>query len=132
MFNNIILDSIPGSSGGLRKTYEESLLFYDVDYSLIYNVLQNGVNRKKLYISNKGKLYTENNISDFSDFREVEIISFYPYRVSERNNHYAIEVIDKEILHEHLTNEFNYKMSLIKSEISPKTKKYRLKRNLTK
>lgn len=112
--NNMVLDSIPGNGGGIRKTYEESLLYYNVSSYLLNNVMQDGPFRKKLYLSNSGGLVVENSDTNSKDYREAEIIAFYPYRTGEYDCKYAIEVIDKEILHEHLVNEYEYRRKLVK------------------
>ena len=104
MANNIILGSIPGSGGGLRKTYEESILFYNVSYFLIEKVLDSCSKRQKLYLSNKGVLFSEEYKHNHDNYREVEIIGFYPYLLG-NSTQFAVEVIDKQILHEHLLEE---------------------------
>lgn len=112
--NNIVLDSIPSNGFGLRKTYEESILYFNVSSYLLNNVMQDGPFRKKLYLSNSGELVVENNNINSKDYREVDIIAFYPYRTGEYEYRCAIEVIDKEILHEHLVSEYEYRRKLVK------------------
>ena len=120
MYNNMLLGPIPGNGGGLRKTYEESILFNNVDRYLIESVMQNYPNKQKLYISKEGVLSNNN----FDDSKEVEIIGFYPYLIDSDSVRYAIEVIDKEVLHEHLVSEYEYKNKLLSE--------HKLERKLTK
>ena len=115
MGNNIILGSIPASGGGMKKTYEESIIFFAVREGFVWRILNTNGKREKIYVNQKCELIAENDIStniDPNKLREVEILNIYPYKCDSNGYAYMIEVIDKEILHEHLESDYELKRKL--------------------
>ena len=114
MSNEMLMGSIPGSGGGLRKTYEESLIFIDVSYRKLAYTLREDHKKQKLYLDDDNRLVLESEIdSNYNGkYREAEIIGFYCYGVNSSN--YCIEVIEKRILHEHLEQDREMRLRLLK------------------
>lgn len=109
MTNDMILGPIPGN-GGFRKTYEESLIIFDVSESTLRRAVSG--KREKLFLLDNNQLVFESYISQMdlpiSSYEEVEIIGIYPYLDYDFGHlkpRYMIEVINKDILHQHLVSE---------------------------
>ena len=108
--NNYILGRIPGNSGGIHKTYEESIIMklHHLNYRELFNNGPYDVNNPfKLYYSKSDKSFVtlrkkHVELSEEKDnYNEYEIINLYivgPENV-------IVEVIDKKILHQHLLSE---------------------------
>ena len=114
--NNLILGRIPTNGGGICKTYPESIIRYidnDNSHMIKFPLHNNAVMREKLYIDkNSNEIVIESSLNEedknASDYREAEILSVYPLMfTSQYGTHYEyfIEVIEKEVLLNHLRDE---------------------------
>lgn len=114
--NNLILGRIPTNGGGICKTYPESIIRYidnDNSHMIKFPLHNNAIMREKLYIDkNSNEIVIESSLNDeeknTSDYREAEILSIYPLMfTSQYGTHYEyfIEVIEKEVLLNHLRDE---------------------------
>ena len=123
--NSLLLGRIPGSGTGIRKSYEESFFVEDrSNDSLCYVKTEDKRDRygglitkgkyeysgDKFYFNKRtDKLIKSSNIEDESiydkeDYKELVILSIYPYTVG-TSLYYLYEVIEKDILHKHLLDE---------------------------
>ena len=110
--NSLLLGRIPSNSGGIGKTYPESVIIFidHYDSKLIKSALGNGYKKENLYINKKsGDLVLESDRSDDCQYSLVEILNILPYGgTSERGSRYFdffVEVIEKDILYRHLQDE---------------------------
>ena len=114
--NNLILGRIPTNGGGICKTYPESIIRYidnDNSHMIKFPLHNNAVMREKLYIDkNSNEIVIESSLNEedknASDYREAEILSVYPLMFTSQygtNYQYFIEVIEKEVLLNHLRDE---------------------------
>ena len=131
--NNLILGRIPTNGGGICKTYPESIIRYidnDNSHMIKFPLHNNAIMREKLYIDkNSNEIVIESSLNDeeknTSDYREAEILSIYPLMfTSQYGTHYEyfIEVIEKEVLLNHLRDERMLMEDIRNSALSLKLK----------
>ena len=111
--NDIITGKIPQSSGGLRKTYIESII-------ALSNNLGFGLAYKKhlFYRYEDGKIYWGDDEEEYNKYindpslKKVELLSVFPID----DNKAFIEIIEPEILKMHLIEEAQYAHALLETE----------------
>ena len=121
---NKLLGRIPGSSGGIRKTYPESIIRIVDKNNIILATLRNSGNMEKLYLDKEtNMLVIESELEKKDNYKELEILSVLPYGVYRQfkddgrtEEKFLIEVIEKNILLEHLKEERKLLDEMIKGK----------------
>ena len=110
--NSLILGRIPGSGSGIRKTFVESFFVENRNnegfcFTFIKELGSYQYSGDKFYFNKRAnKLIKSSNIENVSiddkeDYKELVILSIYPYTINS-SIYYLYEVIEKDILLEHL------------------------------
>ena len=113
--NSFIYGKIPTSSGGISKTYPESIIRLISENEERHNhiisySLSNHKSREKLYLEKStNNIVLESKRNDNDSYKELVVLSVFPYGGISSHGYeyfsYLIEVIEKDTLYRHLKDE---------------------------